>query len=144
VIDLCRNLRNVDQESTILLYNGGDDALDACRYDAFGAGPGSPGVAARLERADERRASSQLPGGVERMDFRVWRSCALVIAVANNDALVVYDDGAHHRIGTGASSAAFSQASDFCQAASRSFAASAIQNRSATTSTRPSSPLSAR
>ena len=26
MIDLCRNLRNVDQESTILLYNGGDDA----------------------------------------------------------------------------------------------------------------------
>ncbi len=63
-------------------------ARDAGRRNTFDARAGSADVAARLERAVERRAARESPRLVERAHFRVRPACLLVISLSDDRAVL--------------------------------------------------------
>ncbi len=84
----------------------GDDAQDARLDDADDAGPGAAQVAAGLERRIQRAAARPLPGHVERVHFGVRFAGAVMVPVADHDAVARHDDRADHRVGAGPAAAA--------------------------------------
>ena len=93
----------------IRILDGGHDARDARRDDAFDAGAGSAAMTARLERAVQRGAARVLARFVERHDLGVRLADATVVALADNDAVIRHDDRADERIRTRLSAAALGQ-----------------------------------
>ena len=106
---LAENVEPVSVDERVRVAGGNNHPGDAGIRHNGGTGGSPSDMAARLQRAVQRRATRPRAGITQRVHFRMRSAGGLVEAAPDDDSLAIDHDGSHHRIGTGAAASPLSQ-----------------------------------